>query len=181
MCCIVCRIPPWGWCQSVCLSVCKEDAAPAGAVLRAGCTGGALVMPLVSQGSDSSLHRAAAVARLELRGLAHAAAALQEVPGGAGPAPGDTRPRCPVWCRPSFPPSSSDPRGLPSLLKAFQLSSHVEDEVVWVRTEEFGGPGPCRVAAALHGAGTQPRCCCSVLKLAPMAWGSPVAAAPCSC
>lgn len=53
---------------------------------------------------------------------------------------GRTRPRRPAWCCPSFPPSSSDLRGLPSLLKAFQLSSCAEDEVVAVRME-FGGPG----------------------------------------
>lgn len=53
---------------------------------------------------------------------------------------GRTRPRRPAWCCPSFPPSSSDLRGLRSLLKAFQLSSRAEDEVVAVRME-FGGPG----------------------------------------
>lgn len=59
---------------SVCLPVCKEDAAPAGAVLRAGCAGRAFGVPR----QRFPLHRAAAVARLELRGLARAAA-LQEV------------------------------------------------------------------------------------------------------
>lgn len=48
MCCIVCRVLPWGWGRSVCLSARRTLL-----LQEPCCELGALVVPLVSQGSDS--------------------------------------------------------------------------------------------------------------------------------